>query len=707
MLRITKKNGVIENFDKLKVESAVELASMKVNNNKQYSRELGTNISEIINNKFVDSDLETIQSKVIQKDVESLLMKLDEDVAISYIEYRNKQDIARKGLTDITTSVKKVIERDARTVNENANKDSNKYPVIRDLTVGGVAKSVALKEMLPKRVVNAHIKGDIHFHDLDYSPFLPMNNCCLINFEEMFKNGTQIGNAKIDTPKSIQTATALTAQIVANVTSVQYGGVSFDRIDEVLAPYVEMNYKKHLLTAEKWIEDKSKHEEFAKEKTKKDTFDSFQSLEYELNTMFSSSGQTPFFTIGFGLGTSWASREIQRAIFENRLRGIGEKTAIFPKLVFTLKRGINLSPEDPNYDLKQLAMKCTSECMYPDILSYDKITEITGSFKAPMGCRSFLSSYKDENGEEMTAGRFNIGVTTINLPRIAVQSKGNKKRFWSILEKRLDIIKEAFEFRINRMKDAKPINAPILYQHGAFARLPKDGNVWDLMKNKRASISLGYIGLYEVGALFYGKHWQSNKEAKEFTLDVIKELDKKAKLWSDEYDIGASVYGTPSESLTDRFCQLDTERFGIIENITDKEYYTNSFHYDTREKINPFEKIDFEAPYVTYSPGGAISYVELTNAKQNLKALEQIWDYAYDKLGYFGVNTPIDKCFECGYRGDFTATDKGYECPQCKNTNPETTDVVKRLCGYLGNPLARPEVHGRHKEIQSRVKHDN
>lgn len=703
---IIKKDGYQSEFDDYKIFQSVFSAAKRVRpDSKQYNEDLAKSIEKLVLSKIQDNNDTEITTTYIQKVVENNLMDKDKEIAIAYIEYRNKQDIQRKGMTDISKSVAQVLSKDEKIINENANKDGNKFPVIRDLTVGNVAKAMALKHMLPKRVAKAHIKGDIHFHDLDYHPFAPLTNCCLINFKDMFENGTKIGAAKINPPKSINTAVALTSQIVANVASNQYGGCSFNRMDEVLAPYAKLNYEKHMKDAETYNIPEPK--KYAKEKTAKDIFDSIQGLEYEINTLYSSNGQTAFFSVGFGLGTDWFSREIQKAILKNRMAGLGDgRVAIFPKLIFTIKEGLNRKPNDPNYDIKKLALECTSKCIYPDILNYDKIKEITGSFKAPMGCRSFLQSWKDKNGNEVSDGRMNLGVTTINLPRIAMESNKNKKRFWKIFYERMDVMKEACDFRIRRVQDAQPINAPILYEDGAFGRLKKDDNVFSLMNHRRATISLGYIGLYEVGTAFYGPEWEHNREAKEFTLEILKRMNELAKKWSDETDVHFSVYGTPSESLTDTFCRLDREKFGLVKDITDKEYYTNSFHYDTRKHVTPFEKIDFEKEYCPLSSGGVICYVELANARQNLTALEQVWDYSYDRIGYFGVNTPIDKCFACGYRGEFKATDKGYECPQCGNTDPDKADVVKRMCGYLGQPLARPEAHGRHKEIQSRVKHD-
>lgn len=637
----------------------------------------------------------------------TLLSNNEYALAEEYIHYRTQRDFERSKATDINVSIGKLINKDQTVVNENANKDSDVFNTQRDLTAGIVGKSIGLK-MLPSHVANAHQKGDIHYHDLDYHPYTPMTNCCLIDFKGMLNNGFKIGNADVESPKSIQTATAQISQIIANVASSQYGGCSADRIDELLAPFAERNYEKHLADAQEWIEGEERQKAFAQKKTKKDIFDAMQSLEYEINTLFTSNGQTPFTSLGFGLGTNWFEREIQRAILQIRINGLGieKRTAIFPKLIFTIKRGVNAQPTDPNYDIKQLALECATKRMYPDVLNYDKIVELTGSFKVPMGCRSFLQGWKDEQGEEVNVGRMNLGVVTLNLPRIALEAQGSQEKFWQILNERLAIVKDALVYRVERVKEAKPANAPILYMYGAFGkRLATQDAVDELFKNKRATVSLGYIGLYEVASAFYGGAWEDNQEAKNFTLDILKELKKNADNWGNEYGYHFSVYSTPSESLTDRFCRLDTEKFGIVENITDKEYYTNSFHYDVRKNPTPFEKLDFEKDYPKYCSGGFIHYCEYPMLQQNPKALEAVWDYAYDKVGYLGTNTPIDHCYACGFEGDFHPTERGFECPECGNHDPKTCDVVKRTCGYLGNPQARPMVHGRHKEISSRVKH--
>lgn len=708
-IKVVKRDGRLMTFDDQKIYDALIKAEQKIHDQvTPLTHQKVQSIVADVNREIAERFTNNVKIYEIQNIVEHTLLSNNEyALAEEYIHYRTQRDFERSKATDINVSIGKLINKDQTVVNENANKDSDVFNTQRDLTAGIVGKSIGLK-MLPSHVANAHQKGDIHYHDLDYHPYTPMTNCCLIDFKGMLNNGFKIGNADVESPKSIQTATAQISQIIANVASSQYGGCSADRIDELLAPFAERNYEKHLADAQEWIEGEERQKAFARKKTKKDIFDAMQSLEYEINTLFTSNGQTPFTSLGFGLGTNWFEREIQRAILQIRINGLGieKRTAIFPKLIFTIKRGVNAQPTDPNYDIKQLALECATKRMYPDVLNYDKIVELTGSFKVPMGCRSFLQGWKDEQGEEVNVGRMNLGVVTLNLPRIALEAQGSQEKFWQILNERLAIVKDALVYRVERVKEAKPANAPILYMYGAFGkRLATQDAVDELFKNKRATVSLGYIGLYEVASAFYGGAWEDNQEAKNFTLDILKELKKNADNWGNEYGYHFSVYSTPSESLTDRFCRLDTEKFGIVENITDKEYYTNSFHYDVRKNPTPFEKLDFEKDYPKYCSGGFIHYCEYPMLQQNPKALEAVWDYAYDKVGYLGTNTPIDHCYACGFEGDFHPTERGFECPECGNHDPKTCDVVKRTCGYLGNPQARPMVHGRHKEISSRVKH--
>lgn len=709
-LYVLKRDGRRLAFDRTKIYQALTKASQDVSEMSPLLERKLEEVTDRVEAEIFDRFKDNVKIYEIQAIVErELLAAKAYTIADAYINYRKKRDFERAQATDINYSIERLIQKDQTVVNENANKDSDVFNTQRDLTAGIVGKSIGLK-LLPPHVANAHQKGEIHFHDLDYNPYSPMTNCCLIDFEGMLRDGFKIGNADVETPKSIQTATAQISQIIANVASSQYGGCSADRIDEFLAPYAEKNYQKHLKEAEEWVIE-GKREAYAREKTIKDIYDAMQSLEYEINTLFTSNGQTPFTSLGFGLGESWLAREIQKAILEIRIKGLGaeHRTAIFPKLIFTLKRGLNLEPDSPNYDIKELALECATKRMYPDVLSYDKIIELTGSFKVPMGCRSFLQGWKDEEGKEVNAGRMNLGVVTVNLPRIAMESGGDQALFWQLFAERLSILHDALLYRIERVKEARPANAPILYQYGAFGqRLQKTDAVDKLFKNRRATVSMGYIGLYEVASVFYGGQWETKPEAKEFTLEIIRRMKQLANQWSEQYGYHFSVYSTPSESLTDRFCRLDKEKFGSVENITDKDYYTNSYHYDVRKNPTPFEKLDFEKDYpAAGASGGFIHYCEYPVLQQNPKALEAVWDYAYDRVGYLGTNTPIDRCYQCGFEGDFEPTDRGFTCPNCGNHDPKTVDVVKRTCGYLGNPQARPMVHGRHKEIAARVKHMN
>ena len=522
-IKVIKRDGRSVNFEAEKIYNALLKAS---NNVTKLSPLVEAKLETISNNiiaEIIDRFKDDVKIYEIQNIVEHELLAANEyAIAQEYINYRTKRDFARSQATDINFTIDKLLNKDQTIVNENANKDSEVFNTQRDLTAGIVGKSIGLK-MLPSHVANAHQKGDIHYHDLDYSPYTPMTNCCLIDFKGMLANGFKIGNAEVESPKSIQTATAQISQIIANVASSQYGGCTADRIDEFLAPYAELNYKKHLKDAQDWVAEDLR-EDYARTKTKKDIYDAMQSLEYEINTLFTSNGQTPFTSLGFGLGTNWFEREIQKAILEIRIKGLGSehRTAIFPKLIFTLKSGLNLEVGTPNYDIKQLALECATKRMYPDVLSYDKIIELTGSFKAPMGCRSFLQGWKDENGVEVNSGRMNLGVVTVNLPRIAMESNGDMNKFWDIFNERMGIAKDALVYRVERVKEATPANAPILYQYGAFGqRLGKYDNVDELFRHRRATVSLGYIGLYEVGTVFYGPEWERNNSVKSGQMSLI------------------------------------------------------------------------------------------------------------------------------------------------------------------------------------------
>lgn len=704
---VIKRDGREVSFDNKKIQSAIEKAMNSLNvSDDDFLDYILINILKDVR----ELQEEKFNISTIQNVIENHLMKSKyPDIARAYIEYRHDRDIRREKNSALNKNIQGLIEQsDLSILNENANKDSKVIPTQRDLLAGIIAKHYAKNHILPRDVVEAHERGEIHYHDLDYAPFFPMFNCMLVDLNEMLTNGFKMGNADIETPKSISTATAITAQIIAQVASHTYGGTTINRIDEILAPYVSCSYEKHLKTAQAWSIPQP--EKYATALTEKECFDAFQALEYEINTLHTANGQTPFVTFGFGLGTSPESRLIQQSILKNRMAGLGKnkKTAVFPKLVFTIKEGINRSENDPNYDIKKMAVHCSTKRMYPDILNYDQVVKSTGSFKTPMGCRSFLSVYHDETGKEVHDGRNNLGVVSINLPRIAIESQNDSNAFWALLDKRLNLAKKALLTRIERLKNVKAKVAPILYTEGALGvRLKPDDNVIELFKNGRASISLGYIGLHETVNALLGEfpHIFDSSEKQAFSLSIIRHLKEAAETWQQETGYGFSLYSTPSENLCDRFCALDKACFGNIPGVTDKGYYTNSFHLDVEKKVNPYEKLNFEKHYPQIANGGFICYGEFPNLEHNPKALEDVWDYSYDRVPYYGTNTPIDECYKCGYTGEFECTSKGFSCPKCGNHEEGMLSVIRRVCGYLGSPDTRPFNKGKQEEVMRRVKH--
>ncbi|WP_027713307.1 anaerobic ribonucleoside-triphosphate reductase [Dickeya chrysanthemi] len=701
---VIKRDGCQVPFDENRINDAVIKAAKAANvDDADYCATVAGAVAQQMQGKA------RVDIREIQNAVENLLMSGKyKQLARTYIEYRHDRDVARERQGRLNQEIRGLVEQsNVALLNENANKDSKVIPTQRDLLAGIVAKHYAKQHILPRDVVLAHERGEIHYHDLDYSPFFPMFNCMLIDLNGMLTQGFKMGNAEIEPPKSISTATAVTAQIIAQVASHIYGGTTINRIDEILAPFVTASHEKHCAVAREWqIPDA---ESYARSRTEKECYDAFQSLEYEVNTLHTANGQTPFVTFGFGLGTSWQSRLIQQSILRNRIAGLGKnhKTAVFPKLVFAIRDGVNHKPGDANYDIKQLALECASKRMYPDILNYDQVVEVTGSFKTPMGCRSFLGVY-EENGEQIHDGRNNLGVISLNLPRIALEAQGDEARFWQLLDQRLLLAKKALMTRIARLENVKARVAPILYMEGACGvRLKADDNVAEIFKNGRASISLGYIGVHEtINALFSNQvHVFDDDTLRQKAVAIVARLKAATESWKEETGYGFSLYSTPSENLCDRFCRLDTAEFGVVAGVTDKGYYTNSFHLDVEKKVNPYQKIDFEAPYPPLANGGFICYGEYPNLQHNLKALEDVWDYSYTRVPYYGTNTPIDECYECGYNGEFTCTSKGFTCPQCGNHDASRVSVTRRVCGYLGSPDARPFNAGKQEEVKRRIKH--
>ncbi|MEC5342599.1 anaerobic ribonucleoside-triphosphate reductase [Brenneria populi] len=701
---VIKRDGCQVPFDEIRIKEAVERAAQAAGiDDSDYCATVAGAVAQQMQDK------RRVDIRDIQNAVENLLMSGKyKQLARTYIEYRHDRDIARERHGRLNQEIRGLVEQsNMALLNENANKDSKVIPTQRDLLAGIVAKHYAKQYILPRDVVLAHERGEIHYHDLDYSPFFPMFNCMLIDLDGMLTKGFKMGNAEIEPPKSISTATAVTAQIIAQVASHIYGGTTINRIDEILAPFVAASHEKHKAVAKEWNIPQA--DEYARTRTEKECYDAFQSLEYEVNTLHTANGQTPFVTFGFGLGTRWESRLIQESILRNRIAGLGKnhKTAVFPKLVFAVRDGLNRKPNDPNYSIKQLALECASKRMYPDILNYDRVVEVTGSFKTPMGCRSFLGVY-EEDGKQIHDGRNNLGVISLNLPRIALEAGRDEARFWTLLDQRLALAKKALMTRIARLENVKARVAPILYMEGACGvRLKADDSVAEIFKNGRASISLGYIGIHEtINALFGSEvHVFDDETLRAKAVAIVARLKQATDRWKEETGYGFSLYSTPSENLCDRFCRLDTAEFGVIKGVTDKGYYTNSFHLDVEKKVNPYEKIDFEAPYPPLANGGFICYGEYPNLQHNLKALEDVWDYSYSRVPYYGTNTPIDECYECGFTGEFECTSKGFTCPKCGNHDSSRVSVTRRVCGYLGSPDARPFNAGKQEEVKRRIKH--
>ncbi|MCL1059330.1 anaerobic ribonucleoside-triphosphate reductase [Shewanella gelidimarina] len=701
---VIKRDGYRTPFDETRIRDAVIAAANSAGID-------DTAYAESVARQAADSvaTLDEINIHALQDAVENLLMEGPyKSLARVYIEYRHDRDVNREVSSRLNQEIRGLVEQsNAALLNENANKDSKVIPTQRDLLAGIVAKHYAKCHILPKDVVAAHESGEIHYHDLDYAPFFPMFNCMLIDLSGMLTEGFKMGNAEIETPKSISTATAVTAQIIAQVASHIYGGTTINRIDEVLAPFVTKSYNKHYQVALTWGITDAKA--FAISLTEKECHDAFQSLEYEVNTLHTANGQTPFVTFGFGLGTSWESRLIQQSMMQVRIAGLGKnrKTAVFPKLVFAIRDGINHKTGDCNYDIKQLALKCATTRMYPDILNYEQVEKVTGSFKTPMGCRSFLGTF-EENGELVHEGRNNLGVVSLNLPRVALEAHGDEAEFYRILDERLLIARKALDTRIARLDGVKARVAPILYMEGACGvRLRADDDVSEIFKNGRASISLGYIGLHETINALYGSetHVYDSAQLREKAVAVIKYLKAATDAWKAETGYGFSLYSTPSENLCSRFCNLDAKAFGVVEGVTSKGYYTNSFHLDVEKQVNPYDKIDFEQPYPEIANGGFICYGEFPNMQNNVEALEDVWDYSYSRVPYYGTNTPIDECYDCGFTGEFGCTSKGFTCPKCGNHEPSRVSVTRRVCGYLGSPDARPFNYGKQEEVKRRIKH--
>lgn len=713
-MEVIKRNGTVAKFDKEKIIIAIEKAMNSFTG--IYEEGLALKIANEIEEIAMKMD-RAITIHSIEDEVYYRLIKYDNlATAKAYESYRSVQEFKRK-MNTIDSDVLGILDKsNSEVIDENSNKDAKIVSTQRDLIAGEVSKDIARRKLIPADILLAHDTGAIHFHDMDYI-MQPMFNCCLINLEDMLTNGTVVNGKKIDSPKSFQVACTVTTQIIAQVASGQYGGQSINGIDRILAPFVRKSYNKYLEASLKEQKDVygiepdiEKAKKIAWMRTKKEVKDGIQTIQYQINTLMTTNGQAPFVTLFMhflpGFEYEKEAALIQQEILEQRYQGIKNEadvyvTPAFPKLIYVLDEH-NVHPDSKYYYLTKLAAKCTAKRMYPDYVSAKKMKELyEGNVFSPMGCRSFLSPWKDENGNYKFDGRFNMGVVSLNLPQIAILANHSEEKFFEILEKRLELAKRALLLRYDLLKDATSDVSPIHWQYGALTRLDKGEKIRPYLENGYATISLGYIGIYEASILITGK--SHTEKGNDFALKVVRRLREATDAWKKETKLGFALYGTPAESLTHRFASIDKRRFGIIKDVTDKGYYTNSYHVDVREHISVFEKFDFESQFQELSTGGMISYAEIPNMNHNLEAVETLVRYIYDHIMYAEFNTKSDYCHECGFDGEIKVNENNqWECPNCHNTNKDKLTVIRRTCGYLGENFWN---EGRTKEINARVLH--
>jgi ribonucleoside-triphosphate reductase len=709
MMQVVKRDGSIVAFDRNKIVSAIHKANVSVDEEDRISEEKIEEIAQCIEKRHRNRLLvEDIQDMVERK-----LMEQDKYVlAKSYIIYRYTRALVRKQNTTDESILSLLHNTNKELAEENSNKNTAIASTQRDYIAGEVSRDLTRRILLPEHISKAHDEGVIHFHDADYF-VQPIFNCCLINIGDMLDNGTMMNGKLIESPKSFQVACNVMTQIIANVASNQYGGQSVDVSH--LGKYLRRSYEKFRrnIVAECQGEQISEDliEKLVQERLREELKSGVQTIQYQINTLMTTNGQSPFVTLFLYLkeGDPYIKENamIVEEILRQRLEGIKNASGVyvtpaFPKLVYVLDENNCLKGGEYDY-ITRLAVKCSAKRMYPDYISAKKMREnYEGNVFAPMGCRSFLAPWKDENGEYKFEGRFNQGVVSLNLPQIGILSQGDEEKFWKLLDERLDLCFEALMCRHNALKGVKSDVSPVHWQYGAIARLEKGETIDRFLYGGYSTISLGYIGLYELTMLVKGVS-QTEPVGEEFAVRVMKYLRETCDRWKKETNIGFALYGTPAESLCYRFARIDKERFGDIPNITDKGYYTNSYHVDVREEIDAFSKFDFESQFQAISSGGSISYVEIPNMRHNLTALAEVVQYIYDNIQYAEFNTKSDYCQVCGFDGEILINDDyQWECPNCGNKDQSKMNVTRRTCGYLGENFWN---EGKTKEIKARVMH--
>ena len=707
-MKVIKRDGTTVDFDANKIIRAIQKANIAVEPEYQIEeakiKEIAANVQARNRKRLLVED--------IQDMVEHGLMEEGKfELAKQYIIYRYQRALVRKANTTDESILSLIRNNNKDVMEENSNKNATMAATQRDLIAGEVSKDLTKRLMLPEKISKAHEQGILHFHDADYF-IQPIFNCCLINIGDMLDNGTVMNGKMIESPKSFQVACTVMTQIIASVASSQYGGQSVDI--RHLGKYLRRSYekfKKSILEAAGGDIDADTLERLTNERLRYELKGGVQTIQYQINTLMTTNGQSPFVTLFLNLQEDdpylKENAMIVEEILRQRLQGIKNDegvyvTPAFPKLVYVLDEHNCLKGGKYDY-ITRLAVKCSAKRMYPDYISAKKMREnYEGNVFSPMGCRSFLSPWKDENGNYKFEGRFNQGVVSINLPQIGIIAKGDEAKFWELLDERLELCYEALMCRHNALKGIKSDVSPVHWQYGAIARLQKGETIDKYLENGYSTISLGYIGLYELTKLMKGVS-HTDPVGEDFALRVMKRLRGACEKWKAKTGLGFGLYGTPAESLCYRFARIDKERFGSIEDVTDKGYYTNSYHVDVREHIDAFSKFKFESQFQNISSGGAISYVEIPNMRHNLEALEEVVKFIYDNIQYAEFNTKSDYCHVCGFDGEITINDDNeWECPVCHNKDHAKMTVIRRTCGYLGENFWNV---GKTKEIKARVMH--
>ena len=707
-IKVIKRDGTIVDYDRSKIKLAIQKANAEVPEEDR--------IQEACIDSIIDSIEARRRQRLLVEDIQDMVEQalVAENkflLAKTYIIYRYTRALVRKQNTTDESILSLLRNENKELAEENSNKNTMIAATQRDYIAGEVSRDLTRRILLPEYISKAHDEGAIHFHDADYF-IQPIFNCCLINIGDMLDNGTVMNGKLIESPKSFQVACTVTTQIIACVASNQYGGQSVDMSH--LGKYLRRSkekFRKHITYECAGQVDDATIERLVADRLKDELKSGVQTIQYQINTLMTTNGQSPFVTLFLNLqeGDPYLEENamIVEEVLRQRLEGIkNEKgvyiTPAFPKLVYVLDEHNCLKGGKYDY-ITELAVKCSAKRMYPDYISAKKMREnYEGNVFSPMGCRSFLSPWKDENGNYKFEGRFNQGVVSLNLPQIGILARGDEEKFWQLLDQRLQLCFEALMCRHNALKNVRSDSSPIHWQYGAIARLPKGTPIEPLLYGGYSSISLGYIGLYEVTKLVKGCS-QTTPEGQAFSLKVMERLRSACDTWKKETNIGFALYGTPAESLCYRFARIDKERFGTIPDVTDKGYYTNSYHVDVREHIDAFSKFTFESQFQKISTGGCISYVEIPNMRHNLEALKEVVRFIYDNIQYAEFNTKSDYCQCCGYDGEITINDDlQWECPVCHNTDQAKMNVTRRTCGYLGENYWNV---GKTKEIKSRVLH--